>query len=165
MWERIKDELRDLVPPTIFFFVTFHIIVLSRALMLREYGVKVSTVAGATIGALLVAKVVLIADHLPAINRFPEKPLIYNVVWKTAIYWLGASAAHYLEHLVPRWWRTGDLATANHQLLSEVVWPHFWAIQLWLIVLLLVYCALREFVRVIGRREVKRMFFGGEPPR
>src|SRR5207249_8019283 len=35
----------------------------------------------------------------------------------------------------------------------------FWAIQLWLIVLLFVYCALREFVRVVGRREVLRMFF------
>jgi hypothetical protein len=165
MLERIKDELLDLLPPTIFFLVTFHIIVLSRALMLREYGVKVSTVAGATIGALLVAKVVLLADHLPFINRFPEKPLIYNVVWKTALYWLGASVVHYLEHLVPHWWRTGDLVAANRQLLSEIVWPHFWAIQLWLIVLLLVYCALREFVRVIGRREVARMFFGGERSR
>ena len=35
--------------------------------------------------ALLVAKVVLITDALPFVNRFPEKPLIYNVVWKTAL--------------------------------------------------------------------------------
>jgi hypothetical protein len=165
MWHRIKDELRDLLPPTIFFLVTFHIIVFSRALMLQEYGVKVSAVAGATVGALLVGKVVLLADHLHFINRFPEKPLVYNVLWKTAIYWLGASVAHYLEHLVPLWWRTGDLATAHHQLVSEVVWPHFWAIQLWLVVLLLVYCSLREFVRVAGRREVTRMFFGTPRPR
>lgn len=160
MMERIKHELRELMPPTIFFLITFHIVVLSRALMLREYGVKISAVAGATIGALLVAKVVLIADHLPFINRFPEKPLIYNVAWKTASYWLGATVVHYLEHLVPLWWRAGDLAAANHQLWNEIVWPHFWAVQLWLIVLLFVYCALREFVRVVGRREVMGMFFG-----
>jgi hypothetical protein len=42
-----------------------------------------------------------------------------------------------------------------------VVWPHFWAIQLWLLVLLFVYCAMRELVRAIGPREVRRMFFGG----
>jgi hypothetical protein len=161
MLERVRDELRDLLPPTIFFLIAFHILVLSRALMLREYGVKVSAVAGATIAALLVAKVVLLADHLPFINRFPEKPLIYNVVWKTATYWLGATMVHYLEHLVPRWWKLGDLTAANHQLMNEVVWPHFWAIQLWLIVLLFVYCALREFVRVTGRRQVRTMFFGG----
>jgi hypothetical protein len=158
--KRIRDELRDLLPPTIFFLVAFHIVVLSRALMLREYGVKASAVAGATVGALLVGKVVLIADHLPFVNRFPEKPLIYNVAWKTVIYLLGALVVHYLEHLVPVWWREGNLVAANHHLLKEVVWPHFWAIQLWLVVLLFVYCALREFVRAVGRREVMRMFFG-----
>jgi hypothetical protein len=156
---RIKDEVRELLPPTIFFLIAFHIIVFSRALMLQEFGVEVSALAGATIGALLVAKVVLLADLLPFINRFPEKPLIYNVVWKTVTYWLAASVVHYLEHLVPVWWREGDFAAANHRLLSEIVWPHFWAIQLWLIVLLFVYCALREFVRAVGRREVMRMFF------
>ena len=28
------------------------------------------------------------ADMLPAINRFPHKPLIYNIVWKTVIYFV-----------------------------------------------------------------------------
>ncbi len=150
----------ELVPPTIFFFIAFHIIAISRALMLRVHGISFSASAGATIAALLVAKVVLITDHLSFINRFPEKPLIYNVIWKTVIYVLAALTVHYLEHLVPLWWREGAFAAANHRLLSEVVWPHFWAIQLWLGVLLFVYCALREFVRAVGRRKVMRMFFG-----
>jgi hypothetical protein len=158
--ERLKDELLELLPPTIFFLVAFHIIVMSRALMLREYGVKVSAVAGATVAALLVGKVVLLADKLPAVNRFPSKPLIYNVVWKTAIYLLGALIVHYLEHLVPVWWRLGSFAAANHHLREEVVWPHFWGIQLWLVVLLFVYCALRELVRAIGAREIWSIFFG-----
>jgi hypothetical protein len=42
--------LRELLPPTIFFLIAFHIIVFSRALMLQEFGVKVSALAGATIG-------------------------------------------------------------------------------------------------------------------
>ena len=158
--KRIYHELLELLPPTIFFLIAFHVIAISRALMLRQYGVSVSVVAGATIGALVVAKVVLIADLLPFINRFPEKPLIYNVVWKTVIYVLGALVVHYLEHLVPLWWRDGDFVAANSHLMTEVVWPHFWAVQLLLVMLLFVYCAFREFVRAVGRREVVAMFFG-----
>ena len=42
---------------------------------------------------------------------------------------------------------------------DEIVWPHFWGVQLWLLVLLLVYCAIRELVRALGRERVTQMFF------
>jgi hypothetical protein len=41
-----------------------------------------------------------------------------------------------------------------------MVWAHFWAIQLWLVVLIFVYCTGRELVRVIGRERVMQLFFG-----
>jgi hypothetical protein len=160
----VVREFREVLPPAIFFLIGFHMLALTRSLMLREYGVHAAAAANATVGALLVAKVVLIADALPVVNRFPERPLIYNVVWKTTIYVLAALVVHYLEHLVPLWWRLGDLGTANHRLLEEIVWPHFWAIQLWLVVLLFLYCAMRELIRAIGPHEVKRMFFGPGRP-
>jgi hypothetical protein len=34
-------------------------------------------------------KSVLIADMLPINNRLPERPLVYNVVWKTVMYCTG----------------------------------------------------------------------------
>ena len=160
VWHKVKHEIREVIPPTIFFLIAFHIVVLDRRLMLRQYGLPLGSIAGATVGALLVAKVVLIADHLPFVNRFPDRPLMYNVVWKTAIYMAAALFVHYLEHLVPLWWRSGDFVQANHQLMEEMVWPHFWAVQLWLVVLLFVYCTLRELVRVIGRDRIVEMFFG-----
>lgn len=159
VWAKIKHEFHEVLPPTIFFLISFHIVVLDRALLAKEFGVQISSIVNATVGALLVAKVVLLADMLPAINRFPEKPLIYNVVWKTVIYVSASLLGHYLEHLIPLWWRIGFLA-ANEQLRSEMVWAHFWAIQLWLVVLIFIYCATRELIRVIGRDRVVQIFFG-----
>ena len=156
----LKKELLELLPPTIFFFIAFHILALFRALLLRQYGIPMSTVAGATVAALVAGEVVLIADALPFVNRFPEKPLMYNVVWKTLIYVVAALVVHYLEYLIPVWWRIGDLAAANRQLWQEIVWPHFWAIQLWLLVLFFMDCAIRELVRAVGEREVRQMFSG-----
>ena len=160
VWAKVKHEIHEVIPPTIFFFISFHIVVLDRALMAKEYGLQPVSMLAATIAALLVAKVVLIADMLPAINRFPEKPLIYNVLWKTAIYVAASLFVHYLEHLVPAWWRLGSFSAANERMRSEIVWPHFWAIQLWLVVLIFVYCTGRELIRVIGRERALQIFFG-----
>ena len=159
-WHWLKHEFHEVLPPTIFFLIAFHIVIFNRRLMLREYGLPLTSITSATVAALLIAKVVLITDKLAVINRFPAKPLMYNVVWKTVIYAVAALLIHYLEHLVPLWWHTGDLEAANRQLGSEIVWPHFWATQLWLIVLLFVYCALRELIRAIGREKAIEMFFG-----
>lgn len=55
----------------------------------------------ATIGALLVAKVVRVADKFPWINRFPNKPLMYSVVWKTLMYITCTFVVRFFEHLLP----------------------------------------------------------------
>lgn len=157
---RLKHEFVEVIPPAVFFFIAFQVIAFSRALMLEQYGIRVSTFLTATISALVVAKIVLIVDLFPFVNRFPEKPLIYNVVWKTAIYLVAALLVRYVEHLIPFVRESGDLAMANRRLLDELVWPRFWAVQLWLLVLFFVYCALRELIRALGRDRVRGMFFG-----
>jgi hypothetical protein len=95
-----KEEAEALLPPTIFFLVALHLVVFERALMLKGTGIKLSTSVSVTVLALILGKAVLIADLLPFINRYPHKPLIYNVAWKTAIYVLIAAVVHYLERLL-----------------------------------------------------------------
>ena len=157
---RIKEELEAMLPPTLFFFVALHIVALIRSLMVKGTGIALGTTASVTIAALVLGKAVLIADMLPMINRYPEKPLIYNVVWKTIIYVLVSLFIHYAEHLFDFWRETGNLVAANRELLAKIVWPHFFAIQILLVVMIFLYCVLRELIRVIGRQRVLNMFFG-----
>ena len=156
---KLKHELQELIPVTLFFFVAFQLLALTDSLMLKQYGIQSGTFLGATLLALVVAKVVVLTDHFALVNRFPEKPLIYNVIWKTLIYFVAALAFRYLEHLIHFWRKSADFAEANRRLLEEIVWPHFWAVQLWLLVLLLIYCAFRELVRALGRERVIAIFF------
>lgn len=157
--ERIRNELRELIPVTLFFFVAFQLLALTKALILNQYGIRADVFVNATIGALIVAKVVLIADHFRIVNRYPDKPLIYNVAWKSAIYLVASIAVRYVEHLVHYWRESPDLGEANRRLFSEVSWPHFWAVQLWLALLLLLYTAFRELIRALGRERIMRIFF------
>lgn len=158
--ERIKEEIAAVIPPTLFFFIALHIVVFIRLLMLKQTGLTLGTTASVLLAALILGKAVVIADLLPFINRYPRKPLAYNVAWKTTIYTLIAMLFHYLERLIDFWRDVGSLTAANEKLLGQIVWPHFWAIQILLLVLVLMYCTMRELVRVIGRDKVIRMFFG-----
>jgi hypothetical protein len=157
---KVKEEIEALLPPTLFFFVALHLLAFMRALMLKGTGIALTTSATVTVAALILGKAVLIADVLPFINRYPDKPLVYNVTWKTAIYVLIAMVLHYLERLIDFWREAGSFIQGNQKMLAEIVWPHFWAIQMLLVVLLLMYCTIREFVRLIGRDKVRAMFFG-----
>ena len=159
----LKKEFFELLPPTIYFFVALHIVAFVRVLMLKGTGVAPSSSISIAVAALILGKAVLIADMVPIINRFPHKPLIYNIAWKTLIYWLMATLIHYLERLVDFWRQTGGFVVGNKKLLAEIIWPHFWAIQIILFVLIATYCTMHELVRVMGREKVMKIFFGPMP--
>src|SRR5882724_7533961 len=130
VFSKLKEEFLALLPPTIFFFVALHIVAFIRALMLKGTGISPLGSVSIAVAALILGKAVLLADMLPVINRFPDKPLIYNVTWKTLIYLVVSAFIHYLEHLIDFWRQAGNFVAANQKLLAEIVWPHFWAIQL-----------------------------------
>ena len=68
-----------------------------------------------------------------------------------------------VEHLIDFWREAGGFIAGNQKLFVEIVWPHFWAIQILLVVLILMYCSMHELVRVLGRAKVLEMFFGTPP--
>ncbi len=83
---KLKEEFFKILPPTIYFFVALHIVTFIRVLMLEGTGLSPSSSVSIAVAALILGKAVLLADMLPIINRFPAKPLIYNIAWKTVIY-------------------------------------------------------------------------------
>ena len=163
LFTKLKEEFFALLPPTIYFFVALHIVAFVRVLMAKGSHYEPLSTISIAVAALILGKAVLIADMLPMINRFPNKPLIYNIAWKTVIYLLISAVIHYLERLIDFWRQAGSFVAGNQKLLSEIIWPHFWAIQIILFVLIAMYCTVHELVRVIGREKVLRIFFGPMP--
>ena len=158
--KKAKKEIIELLPVVIFFFLAFNLIVLTDALTTEQYGIRVFSFVSASIAALVVGNVVFLANILPFMNRFHGKPLIYNTLWKTFIYMFISLIVRYLEHLIPFVFKYKSLVVANDHFMSEMVWPRFWAIQIWLIVLFFVFAAFQELVGVLGNGRVRQMFFG-----
>ena len=161
--DKIKEEFFAILPPTIFFFVALHLVTFIRVLIARGSHFQPLSTMSIAIASLILGKAVLIADMLPPINRYPNRPLVYNIVWKTVIYLLMATVIHYVERLIDFSRHAGGIVAGNEKLLAEMVWPHFWAVQIILFILILVYCTARELGRVIGREKMLRLFFGPVP--
>jgi hypothetical protein len=117
-----KEEFFAILPPTLFFFVALHIVAIIRVLMAKGSHFETMSTLSIAIGSLM--------------NRYPEKPLVYNVAWKTPIYLLAASVIHYLERLIDFSRQAGGIVAGNEKLLAKIVWPHVWAVQILLFVLI-----------------------------
>jgi hypothetical protein len=155
----VGREIREIVPPALFFLVAFGLLIVTQALVLELHGIRYWDLGAAVIGALIIAKVVLIVDHFRFVDRYPDKPLIWNALWKTLIYNIGATLVRYLEELLPLLFKGEGLAAAHRTLFAELNWTHVVLVHMWLAVLLFVYCCFRELAREIGAGRVTRMFF------
>ena len=157
----IKHELQEAIVPTTFFFIVFHLVAATKTLMLESYKVPPTGAAVATVGALIVAKAVLIADKLPFINLFLGKPLILSIVWKTAIYGFLCFVFRCIEELIPLLSKHEALGTAAGHLISNVSWPHFWALQIWLLLALILYNTVTELDKHFGAGSMRKALLGG----
>lgn len=161
MLKKIRHEFEELIPPVLYFLVTFNLIAFSHGLVVEGYRYWTAGFVSATVRALLMGKAVLLADVTPFVDRFAKKPLIYNTLWKTGIYTIASLIIQYLEAVIGFYLKYRDLAEANRLVFHETNWTKFWAIHIWLVVLLLIYVAVRELSGALGDRQLRRIFFGG----
>ena len=158
----VKKELLEMVPPTIFFFVMFSIILLIRTIQAEEYDIAVSSIAAIAILALIFGKSILIIDALPLFHWFRKKRLIHNVIWRSCLYLMIVLAFQYLEELIPLLPKFDTIALASEHLMEEVKWPNFWTSHIIMVVLLVFYILATELIRVIGRKEFIEIMFSSK---
>ena len=152
-------QAKHVLPPTIFFFVGFNLILWTKRLILEEHGVEFSGFLTATLAALLVGKAVLVTDKLPFMRRFDGAPLIQPILFKSAIYWLCVLIVRLAEMLIPFLVYGGAIADFPTYVVEHFSLPRFLSIQLWLMVLFLIYVTTHELNMLIGDGELYRLFF------
>lgn len=152
-------QIKHVLPPTIFFFVGFNLILWTKQLILKEHGIEFSGFLTATFAALLVGKAVLVTDNLPFMRRFDGAPLIQPILFKTAIYWACVLVARIGEVLIKFLLSGGRLNDFSAYIVEHFSWSRFISIQIWLMVLFLVYVTAHELNILFGYGELYRLFF------
>ena len=153
-------EITEAIPPAIYFMFIFHLLALTKAVLLRENGLTFTRSAVATIGALTVAKAILLTDKSRVANLLAKRPLLYDAAWKAVVFSVFTVLFHVIEELIPLLRKFPGFANAWSHLLSDTHWPFFWVMQLWLYGSLLLYCVITAIPERFGVKNVKALLFG-----
>lgn len=157
---KAKEELRKMLVVAIFFSAGFCMIHVSNRLLTEGSSVEIASLSRAIIGGLIVAKVLLVINLLPFVDAFPGKPLVHNIAWKSSLYVASGVIFLYIEPFLKNLVRGAGIFGAHSRAWQELMLPHTWATVIWLAMLMAVFVTLEEISRVIGKEQLKYMFFG-----
>jgi hypothetical protein len=95
--EKLVEETRAIVKTTLYFAVCFGVLMALKRLYLEDYQIEFRGFSLALLGAVVVAKVVLVMEYVPLGTWFKTHPAIVEVVLRTVLYSIGVFAALLLE--------------------------------------------------------------------
>jgi hypothetical protein len=155
----VVKELREVVAPTVFFAISFNLVVLTTQLILADYLVHFGKFMVATVTALVVGKSVLIANAMPFLRHFDTAPAIRPVLFKTIVYWAVVFLVRFVEKLVEYLFAGGTFRGIPEYVATHFTWHRFAAIQIWIFVLFLIYTSVEELNARVGDGELMKIFF------
>ena len=153
-------EMRHVLPPTLYFFCAFNIIVHTTNLLTRSYWFALSHFLTATLLALLVGKAVLVANKFRAIDRFRNAPLIKPILYKTLFYGLVVTLFRVVEQLIHFSLDSDGFRVAFAEAADAFSWQRFVAIQIWLFTCFLIYVTATELSAALGPGKLRQLMFG-----
>jgi hypothetical protein len=154
----VAKEVREVMPATILFLVLFHMIALTKAVSLGDYSRSALRATTATVGALIVAKAILVVEALPITRLFSGNRAMY-ILWKTLLFGAVALLFRLVEEIIELASKHGGVASATQVMFREISWPLFGVLALWVLGGLLFYAFASELVRALGPEQVKAVFF------
>jgi hypothetical protein len=121
---KLQHELRAVISATLFFGVWIGALMLLKTLVLDEYHIGFSGWSKAVLGALVLAKVVLILEHVPLGAWVRARPAWVDVALRTALYAAGTLLVLVIEHGLHGRREHGGFLAAVAALPGETTFPH-----------------------------------------
>jgi hypothetical protein len=157
--EVVAKEIREGLPAFVFFLFLFHLIALTKAVSLGDFTITSLRATVSTVGALIVAKAILIVEALPIARRFPGRR-VNQILWKTLLFAVVVLLFRFAEEIIPLLSKHGGLGAATRALLHEISWAVFGVLTLWIVGGLLLYSLASELISAVGPAKVKEILLG-----
>ena len=155
--EKLVNELKDLGIASLYFGVWIGIFVLLKKLILSEYQIEFTGLSVMLVGTLVLAKVVLILEHVPLGKWTLDRPAWVDVGLRTALYSAGVLVVLLLEKGFEGRHEHGGFVASVAALFKDVDLNHVWANTICLTGALLGYNILSMFSEYLGDGGIRRV--------
>lgn len=155
---KIRNELKAVALTTLYFVVWLGALALLKKLILAEYEIEFGGLSVTLVGALILAKVVLILEHVPLGVWVRGQPAWIDVVLRTAMYAAGVFIVMVLERSFEGRNEHGGLSASIFALFNGVKLFHVLAETIVISGALLSFNALSVIREHLGPGGLKHLF-------
>jgi len=158
---RMRHELVRYAVVSAYLYVCFGAIILYKAAVLRAHDIDFPILGLAIVKALILGKFVLVGQALRVGERHDDKPLIYAIAYKVAMFAALLFALSVTEEVIVAKIH-GRSAAEGLAHVAGATWPEILASCLLLCLILVPYFGLSAINAELGDKRLHRMFFGGD---
>jgi hypothetical protein len=153
--ELIKEELSEVARIVLYLAVSFSLIATFKALILFQLNINefLNLYSVALIEALVFGKVVVIAQKLPIMSAWDNRPLIWSVICKSVIMTVFVNIASILEDAIFTHGSHHNVPPALHPVVYEI------AHQTSLLAIFMILYAARGLDRKLGHGTILKLLF------
>jgi hypothetical protein len=157
--QKLGEELKALALASLYFGMWLGVLVVLKQLVLADYQIKFRGFSVALIGTLVIAKVVLILEHVPLGSWVRNRPAVIDVLLRGALYGVGVAVMMLVEKAFEARHEYGGFGGALLGVFHHRDIYHVWADTIALTCALLGFNTLSVLRLHLGNRELARLFF------
>jgi len=155
---KLREEIRSVGLTTLFFAAWFSVLLVLKWLVLAEYNIELRSMSIALVGALIIAKVVLVLEKVPLETWTRGRPAMTHVAVRTSLYGLGILVVLLVEKAFEFRHEYDGFVPALAQVIHHQAIPHVLAAAIGVTGALLVFNAMFVIRRHLGKRGLLGLF-------
>ena len=156
--EKAIEEVRSFLVMALYLWFVFALMLLNEAVILKKPDLNVLGQGFAIINALVMAKVMLIADDLGLGRELDGLPLAWSIAYKAVLFGLLFVVFHEAEHYAVAWFN-GHSKTMTLPTVGGGTWAGAACVWAAMAVSLAPFFAIREISKLVGVGRVWRLMF------
>ena len=157
--KKIVEEIKIILRTATYFAIVFVLMMVMKKLYLKDYDIEFTGLSQAIIGALVMAKVIILMELISLGPWVQRQPPIVDDVLRTLLYTLGVLIVVLLEKAFEDRHKAADYGDAISYVLSHRDIYHVWATTIGAAGSIFVYNSFSVVQRTMGKNGLAKLFF------